>query len=869
MKSLKRMQPRMVRVLLAAVVALAAGILPAGSYSASAQLKPEIAGKVLNSVVKLWGAVVIPANGGGSNLQPLYSCSGSIIDPRGYILTNDHCTDIDGALDQAGRPELKRNKKLIVVLLTKSADELPVPSFTAEVVADSPRQGGLDLAVLRITQDLKGAAVDGNSLNLPAITVGSADKDHLRALDRITVIGYPGIGGDTITFTSGNVSGFTYETGISGRAWIKTDALVSGGNSGGAAVNDAGELIGVPTEAGSGQKNAPTVDCRPIQDTNGDGKIDNKDFCVPISNNISAIRPIDLAKPLMQQALAGLSPINPPANPSASPTVPALPPGNNPGATPGAGPTTVSNPPPDSANCTGVPATAGAPPRKYQGCLGRLIFSDGVTQDQQPQSVVTSLPSGSANMIFYFDYYKFEDGAAFTPRLFINGQELKDAWATSTWSTQKFGSYGSYWLGFRDATGLKDGTYKFQIDYDNYTLGTATLQMGGSKQNNPAFNNVAFSGGGKSGNVLPAGISRIDATYDWANVASGTQVQAKWSTRGADGAWNTLFTAASSRWNDPANGKGGSVALGGNAPLGAGDYRLELMVDGKLAATGDVTLAGGTEPNSSATPDQTPPSSNATPGQTPPPADGQAGFGPISFALGVDASGNLIQPGTRFPSGATELFAYFSATGMRPNMPWRVTWLLNDQVVAEVDNAWDEKTENTPPHTIHSRSITGAQGQTLPDGKYELRLSLQGQEQQRAIATIGNGGATPSGTNSPGSNGNPPGPNTNPPPAQNGVMIKGRIVDAYTGAPIARAYFLVLKPGITWATFNNTNDQVLEGLYTDQNGMFAMSVPLERGKSYSMAAGIRGYTPIQEDDIQVTTDTPAVVDLQIKLQPLY
>ena len=75
-----------------------------------------------------------------------------------------------------------------------------------------------------------------------------------------------GIGGDTITFTQGTVSGFNAQQAIADRAWIKTDATIAGGNSGGLAANAAGEIIGIPTIAASNEQVDP-VDCRVIVDT--------------------------------------------------------------------------------------------------------------------------------------------------------------------------------------------------------------------------------------------------------------------------------------------------------------------------------------------------------------------------------------------------------------------------------------------------------------------------------------------------------------------------------------------------------------------------------------------------------------------------
>lgn len=75
-------------------------------------------------------------------------------------------------------------------------------------------------------------------------------------LDRLTVWGYPGVGGATITVTSGFVSGFdTRETASGGGSmrFIKTDAGINPGNSGGTAFNEFFSFIGVPSNTWPGQ----------------------------------------------------------------------------------------------------------------------------------------------------------------------------------------------------------------------------------------------------------------------------------------------------------------------------------------------------------------------------------------------------------------------------------------------------------------------------------------------------------------------------------------------------------------------------------------------------------------------------------------
>ena len=146
------------------------------------------------------------------------------------------------------------------VAVTGRTDEPPELTYRAEIAS---ADYDLDLAVIRIVADMNGNPV---SPNLTAIALG--DSDQVEIGDHLRVLGYPGIGGETITFTEGAVSGFTSERSVDGRAWIKTDATTAGGNSGGMAVNMAGQLIGVPTRASAGETEGDIVDCRPVVDTN-------------------------------------------------------------------------------------------------------------------------------------------------------------------------------------------------------------------------------------------------------------------------------------------------------------------------------------------------------------------------------------------------------------------------------------------------------------------------------------------------------------------------------------------------------------------------------------------------------------------------
>ena len=70
--------------------------------------------------------------------------------------------------------------------------------------------------------------------------------------DHISILGYPGVGGSSLTATDGIISGFEYD---SGSRFIKTSAKIEHGNSGGVAIKDSGCVLGIPTfvETGSAE----------------------------------------------------------------------------------------------------------------------------------------------------------------------------------------------------------------------------------------------------------------------------------------------------------------------------------------------------------------------------------------------------------------------------------------------------------------------------------------------------------------------------------------------------------------------------------------------------------------------------------------
>jgi serine protease Do len=354
------------------------------------------------------------------SLYEVWVGSGSLISPDGLILTNGHV--VDDRYDEY---------TYLGVGVTDRTDQPPELLYLAEI---SAVDYALDLAVIRIVTDLDGNPVD---LNLPFVSIG--DSDQVEIGDELRILGYPVIGGSTITFTEGVLSGFTSERGVPGRAWIKTDAQISGGNSGGMGVNDAGELVGVPTLAASGAETDSIVDCRPVADTNRDGYVDENDTCVPIGGFINGLRPVNLAQPLIEAAMSG-------------------------------------------QQYAAGEEPAGAPPGGFDltdTAFYGLQFASGVTQDDRPTQLVDSLATGATDLCAFWDYEGMADGMSWSAYWFVDG-ELSEGGSLvdQTWDG---GASGNWWVCTYNDEGLTDGLYELVLEVEAESFASGAIYVGGNR----------------------------------------------------------------------------------------------------------------------------------------------------------------------------------------------------------------------------------------------------------------------------------------------------------------------------------------------------------------------------------------------------
>jgi S1-C subfamily serine protease len=216
---------------------LAIPVLAPGSSSASERARLDTLGGVelaSTSVLAraLVGVVEISTDDGAG--------SGTLLTGDGWILTNAHVvTGLGGEMC-----------KEVVISMPIDPRRPSVEMFRGRVDRFDKQR---DLALVQVSSGFYGQPLPAGYV-FPTVDMGNADA--LAIGDPLWLVGYPSTGGQgsrvTITATRGVISGF--DTVAFGTV-LKTDATITLGNSGGAALDGRGRIVGVPTstiELGSG-----------------------------------------------------------------------------------------------------------------------------------------------------------------------------------------------------------------------------------------------------------------------------------------------------------------------------------------------------------------------------------------------------------------------------------------------------------------------------------------------------------------------------------------------------------------------------------------------------------------------------------------
>jgi len=156
--------------------------------------------------------------------------SGVLVSDKGHILTNAHV--------------LENCSGEIYIATVQNVDSKSEITYTAELLKIDTN---LDLALLVVNSSITGSSPPSDFKYFEM-----KSSSELKLGESVEIWGYPSSRGDgesyslNINLTKGTVSGFEQDSSYK-RGWIVTDADISYGNSGGAALDSLGRLIGMPT----------------------------------------------------------------------------------------------------------------------------------------------------------------------------------------------------------------------------------------------------------------------------------------------------------------------------------------------------------------------------------------------------------------------------------------------------------------------------------------------------------------------------------------------------------------------------------------------------------------------------------------------
>jgi S1-C subfamily serine protease len=683
--------------------------------------------------------------------------TGTIVSRSGLILTNAH-----SVLQSESCPG-----DTLIIALNIRADEPPVPKYRAEIAQSN---AGLDLALLRITRHNDGRLIETGTLALPFVEF--ADSSNIQLDDTLVVVGYPGIGDDAISIVRGTISGFTAEPSGGDKSWIKTSASIPGTMSGGGAYNRSGQLIGIPTTAPITAQVGATS-CIALQDTNRDGLVNNSsDICIPLGGFINSLRPSNFARPLFRAASLGLT-VEKLSETRASSTV------------------------------TDAPA------------FSRLLFSPSVTEGM-PTTVIGSLPTGATSLYLFFDYTNMTPETVYEVRVAVDGIPNPDfSLAPVRWSG---GERGLWYVGSSGQI-LPNGVYEFTLVINGVAAGSAGITVGVITQNAPTFTALAFGLQNLSGQiigngyVLPTG-NIAAATFIYQNMTDGMEWTPRWFYQGIE----IFRPEVTPVWSD---GASGAKTISVEVPEGLlpGNYRLELYIQGTMAATADFTIAGA-----------------------------QVDAQPLIFSGQHFTTASTPQEAVtapevnNFPTTVNSLYTVFNWSQISRGTLWTMRWLVDGNVFYEETLPW-ANLESGNNFLTRLSAVNG-----IPDGTYTMELLIGDIRLIVTEAQVGIGQLPIDRF------------------AQvSGIQVGGQILDAQTQQGIPGVSIIIISEDFSIADFTWDASQVYAFAITDSTGRFQLDRSLQLAAPYSLLVIAEGYLPINADGVELDAETPNPLDMTIYL----
>lgn len=229
----------------------------------------EVVRQTLPSVV-----LVMAVDLHGKRLAPVAGGSGTVVAADGSILTNFHVI-----YDE------ERDRLHDLFVIGRFHGEGREPEY---VCAGRPNRSKImaerDLALIQCDLDMDGQPWTPH--DWPAVPIDLSE--NAARGEQIWVIGYPDVGGGAAAVSTGEVTG-TVRDDIDGQtSFLVTTASISAGSSGGAAIDEQGFLVGVPTAF------------------RARARVDGKD--VTRLDDEGLVRPLARAAPLIAVAQAGWTP---------------------------------------------------------------------------------------------------------------------------------------------------------------------------------------------------------------------------------------------------------------------------------------------------------------------------------------------------------------------------------------------------------------------------------------------------------------------------------------------------------------------------------------------------------------------------------